>query len=190
MKSLTALLAVIGIAALAGCTANQAPAASSGPATPAAPTVTSSSPAASAQPSPAATTAVPVATLSPAPAGSGQVPVLGQLAGVFAQGQGFGQVKPARIFNGGDPTGLVTHVVWKSWGGSKAVATGVSEWVGPGQSVATGTTEPVRVVAFHLGVCSGKLMYQAIEWYFPQHGQSFQPGHYEDICTGTYVPAQ
>jgi hypothetical protein len=32
-------------------------------------------------------------------------------------------------------------------------------------------------------------MYQAVEWYFPQHGQTFHAGQYEDICTGGYVPA-
>jgi hypothetical protein len=116
-------------------------------------------------------------------------PTLGRAAGVFAHGTGFGQVKPTKIFNGGDPTGLVTHVVWTSWGGSRAVATGVSDYVGPGQSVAAGTEETVTVVAFRLGTCHGKLMYQAVEWYFPQHGQTFRAGQYEDICTGSYVPA-
>ena len=117
------------------------------------------------------------------------LPTLGRLAGVFAHGQGFGQVKPSRVFNGGDPTGLVTHVVWRSWGGAQAVATGISDYVGPGQTVAGGTQEPVTVVAFKLGTCDGRLMYQAVEWYFPQHKQAFDLGHYEDICTGTYVPA-
>jgi hypothetical protein len=116
-------------------------------------------------------------------------PTLGRPAGVFAHGTGFGQVKPAKIFNGGDPTGLVTHVVWTSWGGTRAVATGVSDYVGPGQSVAAGTEETVTVVAFHLDTCDGKLMYQAVEWYFPQHGQTFHAGQYENICTGGYVPA-
>jgi hypothetical protein len=120
---------------------------------------------------------------------SASAPVLGQLTGVFAHGQGFGQVKPVKIFNGGDPTGLVTKIVWKSWGGPKATGTGVSEYVGPGQSVATGTSAPVRVVAFHLGTCGGKRMYRAVEWYFPQHGQTFDPAHYENICTGSYIPA-
>jgi len=85
-------------------------------------------------------------------------------------------------------TGLVTHVVWTSWGGTRAVAAGVSDYVGPGQSVATGTEEPVTVVAFDLGTCHGKLMYRAVEWYFPQHGQAFDAGRYENICTGSYVP--
>jgi hypothetical protein len=44
------------------------------------------------------------------------------------------------------------------------------------------------VVAFDLGTCDGKLMYQAVEWFFPQHGQSFRPGQYENVCTGHYVP--
>lgn len=30
-------------------------------------------------------------------------------------------------------------------------------------------------------------MYQAIEWYFPQYGQRFNPDQYEDICTGSYI---
>jgi hypothetical protein len=90
---------------------------------------------------------------------------------------------------GGDPTGLVTYVVWTSWGSSRAVATGVSDYVGPGQSVAGGTEETATVVAFDLGTCDGKLMYQAVEWCFPQHGQTFDAGQYEDICTGSYVPA-
>ena len=117
------------------------------------------------------------------------VPALGQLAGVFAHGEGFGQVRPSKIFNGGDPTGLVSGIVWKSWGGSRAVGTGTSDYVGPSQSVATGTQETVTVVAFNLGTCHGKRMYRAVEWYFPQHGQTFDPGRYENICAGAYVPA-
>lgn len=116
------------------------------------------------------------------------VPVLGQPAGTFdSNSQGFGEVRPATVYNGGDPTGLVMHITWSSWGGSTATGTGDSDWVGPGQSVATGTQETVTIVAFDLGTCGGKLMYQAVEWYFPQHGETFDPNQYEDICTGSYV---
>ena len=73
-------------------------------------------------------------------------PVLGRPTGVFAHGAGFGQVKPAKIFNGGDPTGLLTHITWKSWGGPDAVGTGKTDYVGPGQSVATGKEEQATVV--------------------------------------------
>ena len=79
------------------------------------------------------------------------------------------------------------HVAWSSWGDSTATRSGTSDYIGPNQSVATRTQEPVTIVAFDLGTCEGKLMYQAAEWYFPQHGQSLDPTRYEDICTGTYV---
>ncbi len=69
------------------------------------------------------------------------------------------------------------------------MGTGTSDFVGPQQTVATGTQEPTTVVGFNLGTCDGKLRYQAVEWYFPQHGQSFNPSHYQNICTGTYVPS-
>ena len=45
------------------------------------------------------------------------------------------------------------------------------------------------MVAFNLGTCDGKLMYQAVEWYFPGEGQSFNASQYENICTGSYVPS-
>jgi hypothetical protein len=115
------------------------------------------------------------------------VPVLGQPAGTFTHGQGFGDVRPTTVFNGGDPTGLVTGITWSSWGSSTATGQGTSDYVGPGQYVATGTQETVTIVAFDLGTCDGKLMYQAVEWYFPQHGQRFNPSQYENVCTGSYV---
>ena len=42
------------------------------------------------------------------------------------------------------------------------------------------------MVAFHLGRCHGTLMYKAVEWFFPQHGQSFSPVNYENVCAGTF----
>lgn len=117
------------------------------------------------------------------------MPTLGRPAGLFAHGEGFGQVRPPKVFNGGDPTGLVSHITWKSWGGARASGTGSSDYVGPGQSVATGTQQPVTVIAFNRGTCHGRYMYRAVEWYFPAHGQRFNPHRYENICTGAYVPA-
>ena len=58
---------------------------------------------------------------------------------------------------------------------------------GQTQTVAGGTQEKVTIVAFDLGSCGGALMYQAVEWYFPQHGQKLNASQYEDICTGSYV---
>jgi len=119
---------------------------------------------------------------------SAPIPALGRLTGAFGHGEGFGHIKPIVVYNGGDNTGYVGHVVWKSWGGPKAIGTGIGEYVGPGQFPATGSEERTTVVAFKLGTCDHKLMYKAIEWYFPQHGQKFNPYTYEDICSGTYVP--
>jgi pyruvate/2-oxoglutarate dehydrogenase complex dihydrolipoamide acyltransferase (E2) component len=176
-----AVIALIGLAAAAGgCSSAAPPAASSSPSPSASPSATAVS-----QPTASPGTATVPASASPS-ATPAAVPALGQLAGDFAHGQGFGQVKPGKIFNGGDPTGLVTNVVWSSWGGAQATATGTAEYVGPNQSVAQGTEESATVVAFDLGSCAGKYMYQAVEWYFPQHKQSFNPNTYENICTGSY----
>src|SRR5690242_5464978 len=35
--------------------------------------------------------------------------------------QGYGEVRPRVIFNGGDPTGLVQNISWTSWGGEQAL---------------------------------------------------------------------
>jgi hypothetical protein len=190
-----ALAAAAAAAVITGCSATPSPSAASNPAS-AASTSPAAAPSSGPASTPAASTsAVATPTTPPTPApptpsatAAGPAPVLGQLAGVFAQGQGFGQAEPSKIFNGGDPTGLVTKLTWSSWGGSQAVGSGVSDYVGPGQSVATGKQKPVTVVAFKLGTCHGTLMYKAVEWYFPKEGQAFSPGQYENICSGRYVP--
>ena len=129
------------------------------------------------------------AAAAKAAAARAPAPTLGQMAGIFGiSGHGFGLVKPSEVFNGGDPTGLVTKVVWDSWGGPKAVGHGLSVYVGPNQTVADGTMQPSTIVAFNLGTCDGKFMYRAVKWYFPQHGDVFDPTTYEDVCTGSYVP--
>jgi len=51
------------------------------------------------------------------------------------------------------------------------------------------TQERATVRAVRLGIWHGKLTYRAVEWYFPQHSQSFSPSHYENICAGTYMPS-
>ena len=189
--ALAAFATAAAAALITGCSASPAQpsaSASSASTSPAAApsSVPASTPAATA--AAVATTSAP-ATPQPSATATAPVPALGQLAGVFARGQGFGQVEPSTIFNGGDPTGLVKHISWQSWGAAKAIGYGKAEYVGPNQSVATGRQKPATVVAFHLGTCDGKLMYEAVEWYFPGEGQSFNPAQYENICTGSYVPS-
>ncbi len=101
---------------------------------------------------------------------------------------GYGTVRPTHIFNGGDPTGEMQHIHWTGWGSRQAIGEGDAEYVWPGTSVASnGDTSGARVVAFHLGTCRGQPSYNAIEWYFPKYGQSFNPHAYINICTGKYV---
>lgn len=52
--------------------------------------------------------------------------VLGSAAFAGPQGEGWGTPAPARIFNGGDASGLVTHIHWKHWGAKTAIAHGLN----------------------------------------------------------------
>jgi hypothetical protein len=130
--------------------------------------------------------AAPQQLAAPSPA---QVPVLGQLSGYFAQGAGFGRIRPDTIYNGGDPTGLVQHIHWTSWGRARAVGTGIGLYEAPNHGVSQGTKEHATIVAFNLGNCEGERMYRAVEWYFPQHGETFNSHRYENVCTGKYQPS-
>jgi lysophospholipase L1-like esterase len=114
-------------------------------------------------------------------------PIAPPTLGLHSYGLGYGAVAPARVFNGGDPTGDVGQIKWQSWGKASAIGTGISEFVAPGQTVSEGTEESATIVAFNLGKCGGHSAYQAVEWYFPQEGDSFNPGTYINACTGNYV---
>jgi hypothetical protein len=128
----------------------------------------------------------------PAPsldAPSSDVPILagppaGSRAALYEEG--YGHAKPSIIYNGGDPEGRIRHIHWTSWGSAQAVGSGISEYVAPGQIGAEGRPESARVVLFHLGYCRERRAYDAVEWYFPQHGQRFRPHTYIDSCTGQY----
>jgi hypothetical protein len=129
-----------------------------------------------------ASVAVPSVTTTTALAA---VPVLGR---PWANNQqGYGQARPTEISNGGDPTGIVTNISWQSWGGPKATGTGTGSYDPPNQPVSNSIQATATVVAFDLGTCQGKLMYRAVEWYFADEGQAFDPGTYLNDCTGQYV---
>jgi hypothetical protein len=109
------------------------------------------------------------------------------VSGAFGpSGLGFGQVEPAGISLGGDPTGLVTGITWQSWGGAEAMGSGRSTYVGPNQTVAQGTMQAATVVAYDLGTCKGAPAYQLITWYFPAQGQTLQSGAVPPVnaCVG------
>jgi hypothetical protein len=113
------------------------------------------------------------------------LPALGR---VWGPGQeGYGKVRPATVFNGGDPTGLVEHITWSSWGGPTATGHGVAYYDPPNKPVAESTPQRATIVAFGLGTCAGHRAYLKVEWYFPEHGQKFNPKTYINDCTGKYV---
>ena len=172
-----AIVVALGVAAAtAGCAGT---AASTAPPTAAVPPATTVPPT-TAPPTtaPPTTTATPVATTV--------LPTLGVQWGPGVQ-QGYGHARPVTVFNGGDPTGLVQHITWTSWGAETATGTGISYYDGPGQSVAQSTAQRATIVAFDLGTCGGHPAYQAVEWFFPQHGGKFSATTYINDCTGQYV---
>jgi hypothetical protein len=59
-------------------------------------------------------------------------PVLGSKRFDAPNAEGFGRVKPETIFNGGDPSGLVTKIRWTRWGGRTALGYGLNAIVQPG----------------------------------------------------------
>jgi hypothetical protein len=125
-----------------------------------------------------------LAGLAVSQAGAASQPIL---AGPWARSQqGYGHARPATIFNGGDPTGLLTHIEWLTWGGARAVGVGTSTYVGPHQATAEGTLQAAVVVLFKLGACRGHRAYDAVTWYFPEHGESFSATRYINACSGQY----
>lgn len=126
------------------------------------------------------------ALLMTAPAGpAAPEPTLGQ---VWASNQeGYGAVRPTTVFNGGDPTGMVNNITWSSWGGAEATGTGTALWEADDTSVADALPAPATIVAWDLGPCQGNQVYRAVNWYFPDKGQTLNKSQYINICTGTYV---
>jgi hypothetical protein len=84
--------------------------------------------------------------------------------------RGFGQVKPREIFYGGDESGLVCHIRWKTWGGATAVGYGDGWYVGSHQSTSQGHQAVAILNASHLGTWRGKSAYLKLTWSFPQNG--------------------
>jgi hypothetical protein len=112
--------------------------------------------------------------------------VLGQ-AGAGPYVEGFGAVEPSTVSAGGDGSSDIQSVHWSSWGGAQATGTGTALYVAADQTESEGIMEPATVVAFSLAPSGCDIdeppTYTAVEWYFPQHGQSFDPSRYLNTCT-------
>lgn len=100
--------------------------------------------------------------------------------------RGYGTAQPRTTSTGGDPTGIVDHIVWSSWGGAKAIGSGMAYYVPPGKPVSQSVREKATVVAFNLTTCGGTYMYENVEYYFPESGGTFDPTRYLDVCSWTW----
>ncbi len=86
---------------------------------------------------------------------------------------GYGETRPSVVFNGGDPTGLVTGITWDSWGGDVATGSGYSDFVPDGYAVAEGHQAKVRIYAWDPGPCADQQAYRLVDWYFPDEPGSW-----------------
>jgi hypothetical protein len=73
-------------------------------------------------------------------------------------GTGWGTERPAEIFNGGDPSGLITKVSWRSWGGAVAIGWGRNPIFKPHGGY---YRHPVAIElrANDIGTCEGRRAY-------------------------------
>ncbi len=78
-------------------------------------------------------------------------------------GAGWGKVDPSRIFNGGDPSGLVTHIHWTGWGDSVTTGRGLSSIFKPHGGFYPGLVT-IELHASDLGHCTagGPLAYRRL----------------------------
>jgi hypothetical protein len=106
-------------------------------------------------------------------------PTLGSHLGMPRKG--FGQVKPKTVSLGGDPTGTVTKLSWKSWGKSVAVGTGSGYYVPQGQPTAGAVKATVKLKASSLGTCKGHRAYKRLSFTFLYKGK-LHPGSSFGIC--------
>jgi hypothetical protein len=89
-----------------------------------------------------------------------QTPVLG-FKNFEVNGRGWGTAHPKRIFNGGDPSGLVNHLRWSHWGRGKAFAVGKTYTYKPHGGY-YGREVKDRLRASDLGRCHHKLAYKRL----------------------------
>jgi hypothetical protein len=93
--------------------------------------------------------------------------VLGSMA--FApNGWGWGTSKPKSIFNGGDPSGMVTHIHWRSWGGPTAIGFGRNPIFKP-KGGYYGRLAKIELRAEDIGSCKGRAAYRQLSVRVPSH---------------------
>jgi hypothetical protein len=94
-------------------------------------------------------------------------PVLGSESFAAPYGDGFGTPEPTEIFNGGDPSGSVTHITWTGWGNPTAIGHGLNPIFKPHGGY---YRKPARIElrATKLGHCGKQLAYTRLEVRIPK----------------------
>jgi hypothetical protein len=92
---------------------------------------------------------------SPAVAASHHHVVLGKKGLFKPGGAGWGTAHPTKIFNGGDPSGLVGSINWTDWTHSTAIGHGLTSAFKPGGGF---YKKPVKIIlkATDLGHCTAQ----------------------------------
>lgn len=101
-------------------------------------------------------------------ASANEQPRLGAKSFVGPYGKGFGTVRPHVIFNGGDPSGLIDHIRWKSWGGAVAYGVGLHAIFKPRGGYYRHRVHAVLRVR-GLQECEGHLAYSHLSIKEPRH---------------------
>jgi hypothetical protein len=102
-------------------------------------------------------------------------PVLGAKAFAGPYGEGWGTVRPPTIFNGGDPSGLVSDIHWSSWGGPTAIGWGRNAIFKPGGGYYARPVA-IKLKAGGLGHCGARRAYTRLAVRVPKRpGGSLGP---------------
>jgi hypothetical protein len=125
-----------------------------------------------------------------ATAGAAASPVLGAKAFAAPYGKGFGTAEPSEIFNGGDPSGSVTHIKWSGWDNPSAIGYGLNPIFKPRGGY---YRKPARIElrAADLGKCGKRAAYTRLEVRVPKHpggklGKWFSWSGAKTICKSPY----
>ena len=103
-------------------------------------------------------------------------------------GVGWGTAHPARIFNGGDPSGTAWNLRWRHWGGPQADAAGLT-WIFRPQGGYYAKPAAIELQAYRLGHCAvgGPLAYTRLRARVASRpggplGRWFAWGGWKTIC--------
>jgi hypothetical protein len=108
-------------------------------------------------------------------------------------GEGWGTERPRRIFNGGDPSGLITNVHWSTWGGRVAFGWGRNSIFKPNGGYYRHPVT-IKLRAKRIGGCEGRRAYTQLSFRSPSHpGGNLGPWRLwsgsATICSSPFGPS-